>query len=386
MAEYDLFGAKNVFRKVISKCVQNIVNEGKWFSCCTRADDRQVDVMKVKNSSGDTLGSMLRKSYPDMTYRSAVYRYMITKYMCYYEVPTVARDEWGAKNSFNKMLITSNIGVISEWLNIPYSVAFDKYYGRCSDNTVEDEHATYVKLYTGKNGERKVTVPRTDLDLSLSGTRIIPMFALNVGVDVLYKMAIEGCVSISYIKDGGLRRTITTTLNKDIVEKIYGKEISDRCSLEMYDGDFKENKFLSRGHIAIPDIEDSRYDNSIIRRLNIARIVEIKTGAKPNLFFVDKNIYSAPERFMEGVRKNYSELKSIVNMLGTFEMGTGIKEGIKDVDSLEFWVENQKSIVGTVFLQQLVMFMLGCPQWFPDYTGKESLSSFISSSDDVGFA
>lgn len=388
--QFDLYGANTVFRKICCSVVNNVVESGLWFSFCTRIKDTQVDIMSFKNDEGVKLGSFVSEYYPDTLYRSAIYKYLLRDYLCYYECPTVARDgdhSTGYKSAYNKFLATSNLYVVAEWLGISLEEA-DLLYGSRLDEVVEDNGCDmfqYLKLYSTRDGEHKVTKPRKDLDLGLPGTRVVPLFALEQGVNFLYEKSLNNFVNISFIKDGGIERSINTTFNIDKLKDVYGSTDFFRKGVAlMYDGDFKENPYLERGYIKVFEVGSSKYD-SPERAINFARIVEFEEG-EPDLTYVNIDLSSVISTFDYYINDNSAYMDEIVDMLDVFEVGTSREiagKRLKTPIDIQSWVSSQELLLGTVFLRQLALFMIGNPQWFNGYTGEPMLKDSSSNSNDA---
>lgn len=376
--KFDLYGEKSVFRSVINLYVRNLVSEGKWFGFCTGSGGLQYDLMSIVNKSGDKLGTLVAKNYPDSVYRIAIYKYLLKGYLCYYESPTVVKDTkqgYGFKSSYDKYLVTSSIGVIALWLGVSHSEAFDKYGSLLGTVTEDDGEGffPYVKLYISKEGIRKVTKPRALLDLHRGGIRVTPLFALSEGVSTLYKIASKGTYDVTFIKDGGQKRTINTTFNTDIIKDLYkgSEDFIQKGLYGMYDGNFLENPNLVRGYIRVFELGSSIYD-SPMRAINFARIVEIKP-AEPDLTYVHIDLDGVISTFLSGISTTNVDIPYLVDTLDMFDVGSpkelnGVRVCTRE--QLETWVLKQEVLYSTVFLRSLALFMIGNPQWFKGYTGK----------------
>ena len=68
--EYDLLGVKNGFRKLSELYINQLVNEGKWFTVCHKIDPKQVDIMQIENSLGTKLGSYINEVFVEHLYIS----------------------------------------------------------------------------------------------------------------------------------------------------------------------------------------------------------------------------------------------------------------------------------------------------------------------------
>lgn len=388
--QFDAFGAKTVFRSLTEAIVRNVVSEGKWFSFCTRINNKQYDVMSHRNKNGDKIGHFAAEIYPETVYRSAVYKYLIRDYLCYYEAPTVVKDIGGQgfKDSYNKFLITGNLYVIAHWLGISLDEANAQYGYRVDECCIDNEcdMFPYVKLYETREGIRKVSKPRKDLDLSIEGTRVIPVYALKIGVDELYRLCSEDFYNIDFFKDSGQERTINTTFNISKIREVYGDTDFFRQGVEsMYQGNFLENPNLDRGYIRVFEVGGSKYDNPL-RSINYARIVGFRKE-EPDLTYINIDLGSVIKTFETGITMSGVNISEVVEMLKIYDVGRINEPDTKSIGSileLMTWVEGQEILLSTVFLRQLALFMIGNPQWFDGYTGqaKETFAATADSLED----
>lgn len=387
--EHDLLGESTSFRKICSKFVKNVVEQGKWFTFCTKIDAQQIDIMGIKNNEGVSLGSMVRDVYPEMQYRPAIYKYLLSEFLCYYEAPLVIKEKNtnGWKNSFDKSLVTSNINVLAEWMGITYEEADAEYGGKLQFYDEDDTNdVPYYKLYTTKEGVRKVTKTRKDLDVSQSGARIIPLFALKEGVDVLYKYLLEDTYNVTFCKDSSQKRDMNVTFNIEKIKEVYSDQNYITGAVNAwYEGDFLENPNMERGYIRVFEMGSSIYD-SPTRSINYARITGFYK-AEPDLTYMNIDLDSVMQVFINTVKGNVEINKNIqefVDALEVFDVGTTRRVNnldITSVQSLIVWAEGQMVLLSTVFLRSLALFMLGNPQWFEGYTGEPTTTSGYNTSD-----
>lgn len=369
----DLLGEQTAFRYLVSQVVKNVVKEGNWFSFCTKIDDSQFDIMSYKNVNGVKIGAFLHDLYPETSYRSAIYKYMLRDYLCYYEAPTVIKDRengYGFRNSYTKNLVTSNIEVIARWLEISTEDAKILYGSRVegvySDN--ECDLFPYVKLYETKDGTRKVTKPRKDLDLSISGTRVVPLFALKEGIDVFYQLASEDTYSVEFFKDGGQKRKINTTFSLKKIRELYtDNNFISKGMQGMYDGDFLANPTMERGYIRVFEMGGSIYDTPL-RSINYARIIKFYKE-EPDATYINIDLDGVMDAFTKGINNREINLNEVTEMLEMFGVGSSRPKKNATVSDLEDWAFGQKMLLSTVFLRSLALFMIGNPQWFKGYTG-----------------
>lgn len=385
----DSWGTKDTFRKIINILVENTVKEGKWFSFCTKIDEKQVDIMSVTNDEDVKLGVLIGESlYPNTnSYRSAIYKYFIRNYLCYYEIPTV-KKAYGSemyKGTFEKVMITSNLKVIADFMNITVDEAAQAYYGRISDCYLdeEDDWFPYVKLVETKEGTRKIVRPRNPLDLGKRGTRVIPLFAIDTGLKCLLENAKDDYVKVTFRKDGGQDRDIIFTMDFEKLYEVYGScDFYHKGINTCFGGDlmdkFRDSQY---GYIRVIEAGGSKYDTPC-RSINFARIISIEKGASPDFTFIDIDLDSAVYEFKKNIPTNQEKLQALVaKMVKSNVMSEEESKKIGINTSLDEWVD-AKSIVGTtVFSRSIALFMLANPLDFPKYTGKP-IEVSVGSSDD----
>lgn len=373
--EADMYGENTPFRSVVSNMVKQVVDGGKWFSFGNVIDKNQVNLITVVNGAGKKIGDLLPEEIFSLNgYRTRLYKYLLLDYMCYCEIPSERRVDGMYKASFNKMIITSNMTVIAAWLGISIEEA-EEEYGRY--RWVEDDGEVmfpYVKLVV-KNGEHKITKPRTHLDLEKQGIRIMPMFALKEGVDALYKLLEGGSYDVTFLKDGGQVRVMNTTFSKNIVDSLYtnNTEFVNSNWSRVYDGDFGGNSTMDRGYIRVFELGSSIYNNPT-RSINFARIIGFEK-AEPDMSYMYIDLESTLETFIKCLyNRTWSdaEIEELVESLEAFEVGStreinGAK--VKSVMQLENWANQQNILLSTVFIRSLALCMIANPHLFEGYTG-----------------
>lgn len=394
--KHDLLGVENGFRKLSELYISQLVEEGKWFTICNKIDSKQEDLMQIQNAEGVKLGSYIKGVFEEGGYRTSIFKYLLMNFLCYIEVPSSSfkTDLGRFKSTFNKMLVTSNVEVIAQWLGVSVEEVPDKYISRVFDINMDDgeDFLPYVKLTETKEGIRKVSVPRLNIDVSERGIRVIPLFMLKAGVDTLYSKMNNSVVKISFLKDGGQLREIFTTVDFSKVKDIYGGGSFLEDSIEdSYKGDFLENRYLSKGYIQVPEIGGSKYDGPT-RSVSYSRITSISYNEEPDLSFIDIDLLSVVEGFNDGVLAHTSKAGDIVDTLEAFGIDGGSwrdteiekkKYTNKDASSLLQWAEERSLLYSTVFLRELCLFMLSTPIWFGNFTGKPKNRY---SGGDVGLA
>lgn len=382
--EYDALGMNSVFRLMVNKLVDACVDKDKWFGFCTRVSKDQVDLMALPVQSGnpdlpDKLSGQAVLEYSECTYRAAVYKYLLRDFLCYYEAPTVYKNNTtgGFNDSYNKCLVTANLYVIAEWLGITYDNARMLYGSRLDgiyDYSDESGLCPYLKLYVTKEGIKKVTKPRKDLDLSAKGTRVVPVFALKRGIECLFKKASEDFYDVTFVKDSGQVRTVNVCFSIDKLREIYSDagKLMDQYG-QQYQGDFMNVKTLERGYIRVIEAGTS-LNSGATRSINFARIIGIEKKY-PDTTFVNTDLDLVLDTFIRCINSTNAPVKDIVEMLDVFGVGQSRKVAgrtISNVQDLEDWARAQELLLSTPFIKQLALFMMGNPQWFNGYTGDDS--------------
>lgn len=387
----DLLGERSIFRSIVCKFIDKLVKNGNWFTFCSKINDAQIDIFSIKNKDGLKLGSIIYDLLDtEDGYRTTLYRYLIHEYLCYYEIPTVTRqkDVPGFKDSFNKMLITSNIVIVANWLGISYEEANMKYGSRvATDNDFyrDDDLYSYLKLYVDKDGTRKVSRPRKELDLGERGTRIVPVFAINKGIKTLYEMANKDFYNVSFVKDSGQDRIINTCFDYDKLSSIYkDKGLLSSSYEEQFDGDFINSPSFSRGYIRVIEV-GTNLKNHAVRSINVSRIYKIEKS-EPDTTFIDIDLDSVKSTFLNMLETQNVNYNNLVDMLDIFQVGSTREYNGKRINSyfeLESWVDAQETLLSTPFIKQLALFMIGNPEWFKGYNGESKVVEYSNDEDNL---
>lgn len=373
----DIFGVRSVFRGICDGLVKRAVDSDNWFTFTKGIDENQVDIMRTKSTDGSTtVGNLVHESaYQSSSWRIAIYKYLMRDFLCYYESPKVIKYSKDAENigkrTYDKFLVTSNVGVIAEWLGVPYEEAHRLYGSRVDGASLDlmDTLMPYVKLYTSKTGERKITKPRADIDLNVPGTRVMPLFALNRGLYCLFENASKNHYKVRFLKDGGEYRDMSICFNFGMLRDIYGdgEKLRDLYQAQ-YDGDFFGLKSLDRGYIRVIEV-GMNIDSNPLRSINYARIVSIRKE-EPDLSLLNVNMEEVVPTFMLYAGKINTQ--KLVSKLEEFKVGSSrsIAGGpLKNSIDVENWVTSQVVSLSTTFVKQLALFMLANAEMFGWYDG-----------------
>lgn len=371
----DLLGEQTNFRVIVGDIAESLANRGEWFGFVTRVSKEQNDIFAIDNMDGDSLGSLVKAVVCEdfgEGHRTSLYRYLLHDYLCYYEEPSVVKssDTQGFKDSYKKCLVTSNIGVVAEWMGISLEEAKLTYGSKLNGverASADDDMYPYLKLTLDKKGGvRKVSKPRTPLDLGKKGVRIIPLFALRRGVAILYDMASRDFYNVTFVKDSGQEREINICFDYDKLKEVY-KDLGALESAfgEQYKGAFMDSNTLDRGYIRVIEV-GSCLKSCAVRSINFARILKIEQ-AKPDLTFVDVDLATVRNEFLSGISYKRINYKEFVDMLDVFNVGQSRNYNghrLATYADIESWVAQQEVLLSTPFIKQLALFMMGNPQWY----------------------
>ena len=371
----DSYGEQTPFRAVVRGMVKQVVESGKWFSFGNVIDKKQVNIITIPNNKGIKIGDMLPEELFSMNaYRTKLYKYMLLDYMCYCEIPTERRVDGMFKASFNKMIITSNMSVVANWLGISLEEAEAQYGAYCRDVDDGEPMFPYLKL-TVKDGVKKITKPRQNIDLERQGIRVMPMFALKEGVDILFDKLSKGCYDVTFVKDAGQVRVMNTSFGKDIVDALYSgnAEFVNYNWDRVYDGNFDTNPNMDRGYIRVFELGSSIYNNPT-RSINFARIIGFNE-AEPDMSYMYIDLDNTLETFIQCLySRTWSddEVSELVESLDDFGVGStrdlnGAK--VSSVMQLENWANQQNMLLSTTFIRSLALCMIANPHLFNGYTG-----------------
>lgn len=384
IGESDFLGEMTPFRMLVSHMVTNTVNSGRWFSFGNVLDQRQVNLVRLANKDGKKLGDLLPEYlFESNEYRTRLYKYMLCDYMCYCESPTVRKTaDFGYKSGFNKMIITSSPTAIANWMGISYEDAANMYANYVEHEDTGESLYPYVKLIK-KDGENKISKPRTKLDLDQGGLRVIPMFALSTGLDVLYSKLKEDIYTVSFLKDSGQVRDMCTSFNKEKVLSLYaGYEDFVESNFEkIYDGDFYSNSTIDRGYVRVFEVGSSVYNNPT-RSINYGRIISFERS-EADMSFMLIDLDNALETFIGCLHTrewSLADIKELVSYFKTFEVGseqTLNGAELSSVSSIETWANLQNVALSTVFQRQLALCMIANPHLFNGYTGSPEVLNQI---------
>ena len=262
----------------------------------------------------------------------------------------------------------------------------------------------YVRLDKKKSGY-SVVMPRVRLCLASENVRIVPVFFNFVLVQLLWQAFQAGIWQVTYLKDNMIQRTLTTSLNPQILTKVYGDsaKVGDLLSRSNFN-------FLHRGYVTVPELYLPRRDETGCRALNL-RILEIKpvnaaTFVNPYLDIDLDGVATVFKSFVDKYTNNIDILRILKKLIDSkFGKLVGVTDpaliarydadlmqqsNYQIVTDLNSWLDVQVMVDKTQVSRALHTCMISNPMLFPRYTGKyltsDSLDTPESNSNWAAFS
>lgn len=256
----------------------------------------------------------------------------------------------------------------------------------------------YVRLDKKKTGYT-IVMPRVRLCMGTDNVRIVPVFFNFVLVQLLWQAFQAGIWQVTYLKDNMVKRSVTTSLNPQILTKVYGDsaKVGDLLSRSNF-------VHLHRGYITVPELYLPRRDETGCRAINL-RILEIKpvnaaTFVNP---FVDVDLDGVSVIFKSFVDKYTNNIDMLRILKKIIDTNFGKLVGVTDpeliarydadlmqqtnyqiVTDLNSWIDVQVMVDKTQVSRALHTCMINNPMLFPRYTGKYLTSDSLSTSEGGG--
>lgn len=247
----------------------------------------------------------------------------------------------------------------------------DDSFSRDSSGKGIQELLPVAKPVKTRGAKRKIVNPQKPLNIATPGLRFIPLFILDVLAEYINTASAEGALGIDFLRENGAERKIVTTAKYENIASVYGEEVSNEVKEFGFHGDFYEGMGAEPGgaYLKLPSIGESKF-SSIMRSITLPRITKLEKGRQPDLMFINVRIDLVDAEFMHAVNsifdKNPGRLFSV--------MDAARKEGLTrilinpDPYEVEQWLLKSKAVDGTIFLRNLVVFMLAHAEWFPNFS------------------
>ncbi len=240
-----------------------------------------------------------------------------------------------------------------------------------------NKHIRVLKLSHSSTGF-KVTQPRSHLDFN-KDIKITPLFLLTTFLDGISDIISSNIIKFTYIKDNIMEREMVTTLSPQIL-------------LQYYDSTFVQ-KVLSaveakivRGYVRLPELGISKYDETGVRALNVARVtsIELVQDFDSRFIHVDfNNILGYFKSTVESVA-DLNVLAFLFEALADDVLKVRKGDIIGAQSAITSFVDAQYAIGTTTFLRRLHILMLQFPNIFRAYNGGKPKEFTGGSNFDLG--
>ncbi len=240
-----------------------------------------------------------------------------------------------------------------------------------------NKHIRVLKLSHSSTGF-KVTQPRSHLDFN-KDIKITPLFLLTTFLDGISDIISSNIIKFTYIKDNVTEREMVTTLSPQIL-------------LQYYDSTFVQ-KVLSaveakivRGYVRLPELGISKYDETGVRALNVARVtsIELVQDFDSRFIHVDfNNILGYFKSTVESVA-DLNVLAFLFEALADDVLKVRKGDIIGAQSAITSFVDAQYAIGTTTFLRRLHILMLQFPNIFRAYNGGKPKEFTGGSNFDLG--
>lgn len=333
----------------------------------------------------------------------AVQKYLMRMSACYIEFQSNRTVSGVSIPSVSKRVVTSNLGVaqrfvyeqgeVSDAVTRKLSAVDTVNTPTLSTMVVPDvEHVSLS--FDSKSHEPKVSNPRKHLSLTLPQLRVLPLFMAENVVNEIFVLAQSSLVKVTYLKDSGELRELTTTYHRPTLEGIYGSDYDLDSELSRaYSGSFWSTPTIARGYVYFPSVGESRFDD-LTRAVNYSRIVALEFDAPfPDLSYVNVNTKDAFSLFMGALSRNQYDTPWLTQLSSALKA-----QGISDYELpptysvITDYVQVEYKKKGTAFARSVSNFMQAYPQLFPSYSpnstvesqAPETIQGFTALGDSLG--
>ena len=281
--------------------------------------------------------------------------YLLECSLCYVEVFD------GTK--VNKFFATRNRGIAGAMAGYSYSDT-DKYVNYLTpyEGDYRNKQLRLLKISKNKSGY-KITQPRAAIDFKNNVVRVVPIFLLAAFLEGITSVLKGNILKFKYIKDNGVERDLDVTLSSKILLDYYDKDTVDKM---LNNVEYK----LDRGYIRVPSLGISRYDDTGVRALNLARVVSIQPIQEVPKSYIDVDFNTIMPHFKVTL-ENTNDLnilsiiyQGLLNEVPTHNNVNMIKSEINT------YVDTNYAMGTTTFLQRLHDYMTSYKMVFNTYTGK----------------
>lgn len=296
--------------------------------------------------------------------------YLLASSLCYIEV-------FDGKSRVDKFLATRNLSVVADIckVDIQELQKYQPYLQTITQNYTSGQ-LKVLKISKNKKGY-KVSQPRGYVDFK--GTvKVTPVFIMTAFLNGVMDLLKTRMIKFTYIKDNMMERTMTTTLNKDLLSTYY-----DGTMVERMLGNVEAT--LHRGHIHLPELGLSKYDDSGTRALNLTRITKIEFVDTFNSHYIDVDM----KQIMPSIKETIYESNNPTILEMIHEDIVGKRSGARALSELQTMlsshIDTQYAVGTTTYLRYLHDYMVKRDKLFPLYRkGERVVYNFTPSNFNIG--
>ena len=396
--EIKNFAVTNEFVKITNDVCYKLGTILKPFSIYAQ-NPKQIDFATFKGILNpdqfitDEIANIRRNKFPGADTKYLFIDYLLSASICYVEIPKFITKDGKPTHTYDKFLCTRNPAIVRQWIGTGIEDVWTKYASKLivDPADIAANEIPIIKLNTSGKGNT-VTVPRKAL--KLDKVICIPLYMINSFCEGFKTRLNSELLQFTYLKDNDTERELVTTLNTDILKKVYSSEFISKIYANIdiagnKQGDMYLPTKIGRGYIKVPEVGLPRYDETGVRSLNLIRLLEIKpiTLEEVDLSCVNVNLNTVQGSFVRGIehlaRVNKEELLVLYRQLteDQTEITNGINEAVL-VEKIKQFIDQRIIIFSTTYLRTLHKFMIENPQWFT--VTSDTIPTEIKSSVNFG--
>ena len=371
---------------------RNIMDFASFTAFVNKSDTLLNEIANYRKDIYKDFGISIDTS-DDVKLKLLFFDYLMSVSICYVELPKYITKNGMHLQSFDKFLCTKNPAIMATWMGSSQNEMQIKYSKHISSRQIEfnNNETRFVKLNTTKKGNT-ISVPRNVS--SIEEMRCIPLYMLYAFTEGFKTHLQDKIIRFEYLKDNGTIRELDTTLSESILMDYYKDNVFVGMMLQGVDinsvkqGGMMLSSHVNRGYIKVPELGISKYDETGVRSLNVARILGMKVLDEVDRTFINVDLNSVVFNFNKSLEYITSKDSSCVKDIYTALTGEEPKsEQIAQIiHDIQEFVTGRSTLLSTTFHRALHLFMVKNPMWFPNYIGEkvEDVQSLIKSNTNIG--
>lgn len=291
-----------------------------------------------------------------------LHRMLLENYLCYVEFPRYQYKDGVKIRRMQKYLLTTNPNIAEEFMGY----MDEKWISHLEVPETEEFEVNYLRFEVTRDGTPKVVKPRTKLSLADKDFRILPWPVLRAEIDYIVKTSRDTPLRVMFEKDDGTERTLDTSLNDELLKEVYGIDYNTHRLCE--EGAYTN---VTRGYIRMPELGSSKYDETMARSINLARVIKTSTSFLIDLRFTEVDLGGVTSEFEGFCLENREHKNWSMDVYLRMKEAQILKPLASAPSSLDLinMVDQMSAVLSTTFNRQLAGFMLDNQDLFPGYDG-----------------